>query len=96
MLFVQGAAGSGKTAAVLQRVAYLLYRYRGKITSGQVVLFSPNQVFNDYVNEVLPDLGENNMIQMTFYQYANYRLPKIQVQTLAERFESENDRSGIG
>ncbi|TEU21640.1 ATP-dependent DNA helicase [Oenococcus oeni] len=95
LLFVQGAAGSGKTAAVLQRVAYLLYRYRGKITSGQVVLFSPNQVFNDYVNEVLPDLGENNMIQMTFYQYANYRLPKIQVQTLAERFESENDPESV-
>ncbi|KGO32087.1 ATP-dependent DNA helicase [Oenococcus alcoholitolerans] len=91
LLFVQGAAGSGKTAAVLQRVAYLLYRFRGKITSGQVILFSPNQIFNDYVNEVLPDLGENNMIQMTFYQYANYRLPKISVQTLADRFEEEND-----
>ncbi len=95
LLFVQGAAGSGKTAAVLQRIAYLLYRYRGKITSGQVILFSPNQVFNDYVNEVLPDLGENNMIQMTFYQYANYRLPKINVQTLAERFESENDPESV-
>ncbi|MCV3296644.1 MAG: RNA polymerase recycling motor HelD [Oenococcus sp.] len=95
LLFVQGAAGSGKTAAVLQRIAYLLYRYRGKITSGQVVLFSPNQIFNDYVNEVLPDLGENNMIQMTFYQYANYRLPKIEVQTLAERFESENDPESV-
>jgi DNA helicase-2/ATP-dependent DNA helicase PcrA len=89
LLFVQGAAGSGKTAAVLQRVAYLLYRYRGKLTSGQVVLFSPNQLFNDYVNDVLPELGEQNMVQLTFYQYANRRLAKIAVETLQERFESQ-------
>lgn len=89
LLFVQGAAGSGKTAAVLQRVAYLLYRYRGKLTSGQVVLFSPNQLFNDYIDNVLPELGEQNMVQMTFYQYASRRLPKIGVETLQERFEHD-------
>ncbi|HEY4399467.1 MAG TPA: RNA polymerase recycling motor HelD [Lactobacillaceae bacterium] len=88
LLFVQGAAGSGKTAAVLQRVAYLLYRYRGKLTSGQVVMFSPNQLFNDYVNEVLPELGEQNMVQLTFYQYANRRLARLDVETLQERFET--------
>ncbi|MDR2660440.1 MAG: AAA family ATPase [Lactobacillaceae bacterium] len=90
LLFVQGAAGSGKTAAVLQRIAYLLYRYRKNLTSGQVILFSPNQLFNDYINQVLPDLGEQNMVQMTFYQFVNYRLPKILVQSLAKRFELEN------
>ena len=89
LLFVQGAAGSGKTAAVLQRVAYLLYRYRGKLTSGQVVLFSPNQLFNDYIDNVLPELGEQNMVQMTFYQYASRRLPKIDVETLQTRFEHD-------
>ena len=56
LLFVQGAAGSGKTAAILQRVAFLLYRYRGKLTAGQVIMFSPNQLFNDYVDQVLPEL----------------------------------------
>ncbi|CAH0418913.1 RNA polymerase recycling motor HelD [Periweissella ghanensis] len=91
LLFVQGAAGSGKTAAVLQRVAYLLYRYRGNLNSGQVVLFSPNQLFNDYIDQVLPELGEQNMVQMTYYQYAMRRLPKIQVETLQERFEEHND-----
>ncbi len=89
LLFVQGAAGSGKTSAVLQRVAYLLYRYRGHLTSGQVVLFSPNQLFNDYIDQVLPELGEQNMVQMTFYQYASRRLPKLQLETLQERFESQ-------
>lgn len=86
LLFVQGAAGSGKTAAVLQRVAYLLYRYRGKLTSAQVILFSPNQLFNDYIDQVLPELGEQNMVQMTYYQYTGHRLPKMAVETLAQRF----------
>lgn len=90
LLFVQGAAGSGKTSSVLQRVAYLLYRYRGNLTAGQVILFSPNQLFNDYINQVLPELGEQNMVQMTYYQYASYRLPRMQVETLQQRFETEN------
>ena len=89
LLFVQGAAGSGKTSAVLQRVAYLLYRYRGKINSGQVVMFSPNQLFNDYIDQVLPELGEQNMVQMTYYQYASRRLPRLQLETLQERFEEQ-------
>ncbi|MCK8606291.1 AAA family ATPase [Leuconostoc citreum] len=95
LLFVQGSAGSGKTAAVLQRVAYLLYRYRGKLTSGQVVLFSPNQLFNDYIDNVLPELGEQNMVQMTFYQYASRRLPKMAVETLQARFEEDQTSSTI-
>ncbi|WP_157054787.1 RNA polymerase recycling motor HelD [Liquorilactobacillus capillatus] len=89
LLFVQGAAGSGKTSAVLQRVAYLLYRYRGKLSSSQVILFSPNQLFNDYIDQVLPELGEHNMVQMTYYQYAQRRLPRIKVETLQERFEAQ-------
>lgn len=90
LLFVQGAAGSGKTAAILQRVAFLLYRYRGHLTAGQVMLFSPNQLFNDYIDQVLPELGEHNMVQMTYYQYAGRRLPKIAIETLAQRFAETN------
>lgn len=94
LLFVQGAAGSGKTAAVLQRVAWLLYRYRGNLTSSQVVLFSPNQLFNDYIDQVLPELGEHNMVQMTYFQFANRRVPKLRVQNLEERFASHEDAQG--
>ena len=93
LLFVQGAAGSGKTAAVLQRVAWLLYRYRGNLTSSQVVLFSPNQLFNDYIDQVLPELGEHNMVQMTYFQFANRRVPKLHVQNLEQRFESHQDKT---
>lgn len=94
LLFVQGAAGSGKTSAVLQRVAFLLYRYRGNLSSSQVILFSPNQLFNDYIDQVLPELGEQNMVQMTFYQYAKRRVPKLHVETLQERFEKETEPQG--
>ncbi|MEJ6399683.1 RNA polymerase recycling motor HelD [Nicoliella lavandulae] len=90
LLFVQGAAGSGKTAAVLQRIAFLLYRYRGNLNSSQVILFSPNQLFNDYINQVLPELGEQNMVQMTYYQYASHRLPHLAVENLSQRFLEDN------
>lgn len=77
LLLVQGAAGSGKTSAALQRAAYLLYRYRGSLRADQIVLFSPNTMFNSYVSSVLPELGEENMEQTTFQEYLNYRLGDI-------------------
>ncbi|HZG56561.1 RNA polymerase recycling motor HelD [Paenibacillus sp.] len=73
-VFVQGAAGSGKTSAALQRVAYLLYKYRQTWEAEQLVLFSPNDVFNDYVSNVLPELGEDAIPQTTFYDYVWRRL----------------------
>ena len=89
LLFVQGAAGSGKTSAIMQRVAYLLYRYRGNLNSGQVIMFSPNQLFNDYVKNVLPEMGEQNMVQMTYWQFASRRVPGMKVENLFEQFEDE-------
>lgn len=77
LLIVQGAAGSGKTSAALQRVAYLLYRYRGTLKAENVVLFSPNPMFNSYVSTVLPELGEENMQQTTFQSYLEHRLGQI-------------------
>lgn len=73
-LIVQGAAGSGKTSAALQRVAFLLYRYRGKLTSENIMLFSPNPMFNSYISTVLPELGEENVQQTTFQHYAEERI----------------------
>lgn len=90
LLFVQGAAGSGKTAAVLQRVAWLLYHYRGNLKSSQVILFSPNQLFNDYIDQVLPELGEHNMVQMTYFQYVDRRVPRLQVANVAQRFAASD------
>ncbi|GAA0324175.1 DNA helicase IV [Bacillus carboniphilus] len=75
-LVVQGVAGSGKTSAALQRVAYLLYRYRNTLQAEQIMLFSPNTMFNSYVSTVLPELGEENMEQRTLQQYIDHRLGK--------------------
>ncbi|WP_040949577.1 RNA polymerase recycling motor HelD [Gorillibacterium massiliense] len=74
VLIVQGSAGSGKTSVALQRVAYLLYKYREYMDSDNILLFSPNPLFNDYVSTVLPDLGEANMRQATFHEYMDQAL----------------------
>ncbi|WP_124727610.1 RNA polymerase recycling motor HelD [Staphylospora marina] len=74
LLIVQGAAGSGKTSTALQRVAWLLYRYRGSLTADQIVLFSPNPMFNAYISTVLPELGEENTKQLTFRELLEQRL----------------------
>ncbi|WP_419876088.1 RNA polymerase recycling motor HelD [Candidatus Pristimantibacillus sp. PTI5] len=74
MLIVQGSAGSGKTSAALQRVAYLLYKHRQTIRADQIVLFSPNPMFTSYISTVLPELGEENMQQTTFQEYLDYWL----------------------
>lgn len=74
VLIVQGSAGSGKTSIALQRVAYLLYKYRKSIQADQMILFSPNPMFSDYISNVLPELGEDNMRQTTFQDFALHRL----------------------
>ncbi|MFD1037742.1 RNA polymerase recycling motor HelD [Virgibacillus byunsanensis] len=69
LLVVQGVAGSGKTSAALQRIAYLMYRYREELHADNVVLFSPNPLFTSYISNVLPELGETNIRQETFLDY---------------------------
>ncbi|MGA8942379.1 MAG: RNA polymerase recycling motor HelD [Thermoactinomyces sp.] len=76
LVVVQGAAGSGKTSAALQRIAYLLYRYRKTLKAENILLFSPNPMFNRYVSTVLPELGEENMQQTTFQELLERRLEK--------------------
>ena len=59
-LLVSGIAGSGKTSVLLQRIAYLFYRERETLRPDQVYLFTPNSVFEHYIDTVLPSLGESN------------------------------------
>lgn len=73
-LIVQGVAGSGKTSAALQRIAFLLYRHRRTLSAQNIILFSPNPLFNSYVSTVLPELGEDNMQQSTFLEYLASRV----------------------
>ncbi|MFC4559790.1 RNA polymerase recycling motor HelD [Virgibacillus kekensis] len=74
LLIVQGVAGSGKTSAVLQRIAYLLYRFRNELNAANLLLFSPNPLFSSYIANVLPELGEENISQSTFYDFLKNRI----------------------
>ena len=69
ILVVQGPAGSGKTSIALHRAAFLLYKYRENIKSENILIFSPNHVFEDYISNVLPELGEENVDSSTFADF---------------------------
>ena len=60
-LIVQGVAGSGKTAIALHRIAYLIYKMKGKITSKNIMFLSPNNAFSSYISSVLPELAEDDV-----------------------------------
>jgi DNA helicase-2/ATP-dependent DNA helicase PcrA len=68
-LIVQGVAGSGKTSVALHRIAYLLYKDK-RLSSNNVLIFSPNSIFSEYITDVLPELGEENTLQTTFTDLA--------------------------
>ncbi|GAA3721091.1 RNA polymerase recycling motor HelD [Salinicoccus jeotgali] len=65
---VYGPPGSGKTSLAMQRIAFLLYQHKNKLDPENILLVSPNEVFNDYLSDVLPELGENHVKNMTFYR----------------------------
>lgn len=89
LLVVQGVAGSGKTSAILQRIAFLLYHSRRDLEADQIVLFSPNRLFSHYISDVLPSLGERNMRQVTLAEFLTQRFQGLQVQTQFNRYESD-------
>ena len=72
-LIVQGIAGSGKTSVALHRIAFLLYRIKN-LSSNNVLIFSPNKIFSEYISNVLPELGEVNTLETTFSDYLSYFL----------------------
>ena len=90
VLFVQGPAGSGKTSIALHRIAFLLYRDRQTITSQNVLILSPNHIFSDYISNVLPEMGEENVLQLTFQDYVlrSTEHLSIQFQDRASHLES--------
>lgn len=67
-LIVQGIAGSGKTTVALHRIAFLLYQIKN-LSSNDILIFSPNNIFTEYISDVLPSLGEDNTLQTTFADY---------------------------
>lgn len=86
IMVIQGAAGSGKTSIALHRIAYLLYHDRKNLKSSSVLVLSPNGVFSDYISHILPELGEENIREMSFDLFAYKRL-KNTVSDCEDRYD---------
>lgn len=72
LLIIQGVAGSGKTSVALHRIAFLLYEgLNSKINSNDVIIVSPNSIFSKYISNVLPELGEEHVEEITFDDIAS-------------------------
>ena len=72
VMLVNGIAGSGKTSVLLQRIAYLFYHQRKTLRPENVYLMTLNPVFRQYIDNVLPDLGEENPGTMTWKEFLQY------------------------
>lgn len=69
LLVVQGPAGSGKTSVAMHKIAYLLYAEKNNINNSNILIISPNDIFSDYISNVLPEIGEDNVYQTTFMDF---------------------------
>ena len=86
-LIVQGIAGSGKTSVALHRIAFLLYKI-DNLKSNNVLIFSPNKVFSEYISNVLPELGEDNTMQTTINDFLDMEIKEFKkVETFTDFIE---------
>jgi len=69
ILVVQGPAGSGKTSVAMHKIAYLLYSEKNRINHSNILIVSPNDIFSNYISNVLPEIGEKNVYQTTFMDF---------------------------
>ncbi|MBQ6551351.1 MAG: AAA family ATPase [Lachnospiraceae bacterium] len=86
-MIIQGVAGSGKTSVALHRIAFLLYRFRNSIKAENVLIISPSKVFSDYISGVIPELGEEPVLETGFYDIA--------VDTLDNVIDFEDERDPL-
>jgi DNA helicase-2/ATP-dependent DNA helicase PcrA len=89
LIMVQGVAGSGKTSVALHRAAYLMYHgLTSNLTFNNIVIISPNTIFEQYISNVLPELGEDHINSVKFediiYMTTNYN----NIQTKNQLLES--------
>lgn len=93
ILAVQGPAGSGKTSVAMHKIAYLLYAERAKINNSNILIISPNDIFSNYISNVLPEIGEDNVYQTTYMDYIKSHIDfkiKGNMNDLYETYYSEN------
>ena len=91
LLIVQGGAGSGKTSIALHRIAYLMYEGLQKhLNASDILIISPNTVFESYISTVLPELGEQNIQTLEFERIAAEVIgePGLQIQSKNDYLET--------
>lgn len=96
-LAVLGFAGSGKTSIALHRIAFLLYR-NSRLQSSDILILSPNKIFSNYISTVLPELGEENIMEVSFKDLVLHELKDIPCETRAmqlERLLNEEDPNAM-
>lgn len=76
-MIIQGVAGSGKTSIALHRIAFLLYRFKDRLSAHNITIISPNKVFGDYIASVLPELGEEPIYELSFWDIADVQLEGV-------------------
>ena len=88
LMIVQGVAGSGKTSIALHRAAYLMYQgLSQRLLSHNILIVSPNLLFEQYISRVLPDLGEENVVSVVFEEIAAKMLRCKKVQARDQYLE---------
>lgn len=96
-LVVQGVAGSGKTTIALHRIAYLMYTYQQRLRADNMLILAPNPLFLNYIAQVLPDLGVENVRQTTFQtlmtDWLGGALPQIKPSMALENVLAMDDDS---
>lgn len=89
LLMVQGVAGSGKTSIALHRAAYLMYQgLQTKLSANNIMIISPNSIFEQYISSVLPELGEDNVVSVVFEDILSRILKDRKMQTKNAFLES--------
>lgn len=93
VMLIEGIAGSGKTSALMQRIAFILYHFRTTLKNSEILLFSPNKIFSEYISTVLPSLGEEDLPALTFSSFMRILLPNVTID-LPEKAEEALFLSG--
>jgi len=89
LMMVQGVAGSGKTSIALHRAAYLMYQgLSTKLSANNIIIISPNSLFEQYISNVLPELGENNIASVVFEEIATTILQIQHIQSRNQFLEN--------
>jgi len=87
-ILVQGVAGSGKTSIALHRISYLLYQYHDQLSASRILVLAPNQMFLQYIKDVVKELDIQGIQQSTVVDLASKLLKiksiKTQQQWLSE------------